>query len=183
MTSRQARVFEWLLVASIIGVVMTVGAGFYGRMAEDVRRLSFELAAEHFKTGVSAVRAYTYIHRGSEELERGIELYSDLPGLPGHITPDSEPVRVFLNRYGWPAATERQMVNRPSAEACLQLWYAFLHQPPSAAVQEASNEAEYRVSLTRDGQCRYQRRGERWQGAYFDYSPVTGAVSVVLPEE
>jgi hypothetical protein len=182
VTSRRTRVFEWLLVASIIGVILALAAGFYGRMADDVRRLSFELNAEHFKTGVSAVWAYSYVHRGSGELERGIALYTALTGAPGNQEPDAEPVRVFLNRYGWPAATERHMAHRPSPEACLQLWYAFLQDPPRAAVGQVE-EAEYLVSLTREGQCRYQPRGERWQGMYFDYSPETGAVSAVSPEE
>ncbi len=48
MTRRSARVFEWLLIATLIGIVLVFAVGLYGRMAGDVQRLSFQLAAQNF---------------------------------------------------------------------------------------------------------------------------------------
>lgn len=179
--SRSTRVIEWLLVAAIIGVILALTAIFYGRMAEDVRRLSFETTAEHFRVGVTAVRVYTYVYRDTEELERGIELYAALPGGPQRADTEA-PTRVFINQHGWPAASDPVRAQEPSVEACVQLWYALLHRSPRA-VTEGAARGEYQVSLTGQGLCRYRPQGLRQPQAHFTYSPVTGAVTLMSGDE
>lgn len=174
--SRSTRVIEWLLVAAIIGVILALTAIFYGRMAEDVRRLSFETTAEHFRVGVTAVRVYTYVHRDTEDLAQGIELYAALPGGPQRLAPEI-PTRVFINEHGWPAASDSTKTQSSSAEACVQLWYALLQQPPRAVIEDATR-GEYQVSLTEQGLCRYRPKGLSQPDAHFTYSPVTGAVTL-----
>lgn len=185
MAVSQKRVFEWLLLGAVIGVILTLAANFYARMAGDVQRLSFELAAEHFKTAVSGVRAHYYVYRGKPELEEGVVLHSALPGFeqsPGRQEADS--VRVFLNARGWPASTQSRAAAEDgvqTAEECRQLWNAFLVRPPKAAI--GAEEADYRVLVPRADTCRYQRLRPPLEGSYFDYSLLNGQVSLYLSAE
>lgn len=185
MAATQKRVFEWLLLGAVIGVIFTLAANFYARMAGDVQRLSFELAAEHFKTAVSGVRAQYYVYRGTPKIEEGVLLHSVLPGFeqnPGSQEADS--VRVYLNARGWPASTESLAAAEDgvqAAEECRQLWNAFLVRPPVAAI--GAEEADYRISVPRADTCRYQRQRPPFEGSYFDYSVENGQISVTLSAE
>ncbi len=185
MAANQKRLFEWLLLGAVIGVILTLAANFYARMAGDVQRLSFELAAEHFKTAVSGVRAQYYVYQGKPELEEGVLLHSVLPGFeqsPGRQEAGS--ARVFLNARGWPASTESLAAaedGAQSAEECRQLWNAFLVRPPVAAI--GAEEADYRVLVPRADTCRYQRQKPPFEGSFFDYSLKNGQISVTLSAE
>lgn len=178
---RSRRATERLLVVAIIGVILALSALFYARLADDVRRLRFEIMAERFRLGVTAVRIATYVHQDSKELERGIELHALRPG-EAHSAAIEPPTRVFINDHGWPAASEAHLVQKPSVEACRQLWYALLHQPPEATADKPLPD-EYQVTLTKQGLCRYQTQERRGRNVYFEYSPESGEVIVRSQEE
>lgn len=188
MAASQKRLFEWLLLGTVIGVILTLAANFYARMANDVQRLSFEVAAEHFKTAVSGVRGYYYVYRGKPEVEEGVLLHAVLPGFElSSERQEADSVRVYLNASGWPAST----INRAAAEdgvvtaeECRQLWQAFLVRPPATTTElREAEQADYRVSTPRADSCRYQRLKPPFQGSYFDYSLKNGQVSVNLTSE
>lgn len=188
MAASQKRLFEWLLLGTVIGVIVTLAANFYARMAGDVQRLSFEVAAEHFKTAVSGVRAHYYVYRGQPEIEEGVLLHAVLPGFD--LSPErqeADSVRVYLNAQGWPASTTSRAAAEDgvvTAEECRQLWRAFLVRPPAATTEfNEAEQADYRVSAASPDRCRYQRLKPPFEGSYFDYSLKNGQVSVNLISE
>lgn len=189
MAVSQKRVFEWLLLGSVIGVILTLAANFYARMASDVQRLSFEVAAEHFKTAVSGVRAHYYVYREKPEVEQGVLLHSALPGFElSAERQEASSVRVYLNARGWPASTLSRAAAEDgvqTADECRQLWQAFLVRPPAATTleEDLSEEADYRASAPRADICRYQRLKPPHEGSYFDYSLQNGQISLELTPE
>ncbi|WP_341936516.1 hypothetical protein [Marinimicrobium sp. C2-29] len=184
MPRRSTRLFEWLLLAMVIGIVLMGAVALYGRMAGDVQRLSFELAAQNFQTAVSGVRAEWYIRRSRGEAMTESVLYSELPGLAGREAKGD--TVVYLNEEGWPANTENRQLaqdGRQTLEECLQLWQALLQEPPRATLsEEPEPEAVYQVRLGEDGQCRYRHLYDAEGRQYFDYWPATGRVSSYTPQ-
>lgn len=184
MTSRSARLFEWSLLAIVISIILVFAVGLYTRMAGDVQRLSFELAAQNFKTALSGVRAQWYIQRTRSEPESDVVVFSELPGLPVGLE-DASDIIVYLNAQGWPVTTRsRREANdgRLSAEECLDLWQAFLHQAPTASLADPPPpQAVFgvaRVGEGRDSACRYRHLVDAFGGQYFDYRPSDGEVFV-----
>ncbi len=184
MTSRSARLFEWSLLAILIGIVLVFAVGLYTRMAGDVQRLSFELAAQNFKTALSGVRAQWYIQRTRGEPESDVVVFSELPGLPVGLE-DASSITVYLNAQGWPVNTRsRREANdgRLSEEECLDLWRAFLHQAPAASLADPPPpEAVFgvaRVGEGRDSVCRYRHLVDASDSQFFDYQPSDGKVFV-----
>lgn len=183
MTSRTARVFEWSLIAVLIGIILVFAVGLYTRMAGDVQRLSFELAAQNFKTALSGVRAQWYILRTRGEPDRDVVVFSELPGLPTGLE-DASNIIVYLNAQGWPVNTRsRREANdgRLSVEECLDLWQAFLHQATASLADPPPPEAVFgvtRVGEGRDSACRYRHLVDAAGSQYFDYRPSDGEVFV-----
>lgn len=184
MPRRRARLFEWLLLAIVIGIVLMGAVALYGRMAADVQRLSFDLAAQNFQAAVSGVRAEWYIQRSRGESATESVLFSELPGIAGREAKGE--VVVYLNKEGWPANTKsRQLARdgRQTLEECLQLWRALLQEPPQATISEKpGSEAVYQVRLGGEGQCRYRHLYDAEERQYFDYWPATGRVSSYAPQ-
>jgi len=181
MATRRTRTFEWALLLIVIAGVLIAAANFYGRLAGDVQRLSFELAAQHFQTAVSGVRAQWYVQRSRNEPDSDVVVFSELPGVPGSEGP-ADPVRVYLNPQGWPVNTDSRadaQSGQLTSEHCLQLWRALLQEPPEASLAaEPPASARYQVSLEEAGHCRYRHLVDATGGQYFDYQPETGRVEV-----
>lgn len=181
MATRRTRTFEWALLLLVIAGVLIGAANFYGRLAGDVQRLSFELAAQHFQTAVSGVHAQWYVQRSRNEPDSDVVVFSELPGVPGSEGP-ADPVRVYLNPQGWPVNTDSRADAQSGSvtlESCLQLWEALLQDPPEASLAESPPPgARYRISLEAEGQCRYRHLVDAQEGQYFDYQPGSGRVVV-----
>lgn len=184
MSQRSPRVFEWLLIAALIGIVLVFAVGLYGRMAGDVQRLSFELAAQNFKTAASGVRAQWYLQRARGEAERDVVVFSELPTMPVGLE-DASDIRVYLNPQGWPVNTRSRREaadGHLDPEECLDLWRAFLHQAPPVSLEEAlAPNAVFGVAKVGEGResaCRYRHLVDADGRRYFDYFPFDGRVSV-----
>lgn len=189
MTSRSSRVFEWSLLAIVIGIVLVFAAGLYGRMAGDVQRLSFDLAAQNFKTALTGVHAQWYVQRTRGEVDDDVVLFSELPGRPTGLE-DASTITVYLNARGWPESTRSRRAasdGRLSAEECLELWKAFLHQAPAASLEDPpAPSAVFGVSSVdkgRDRACRFRHLVDAGRGQYFDYRPSDGTVTIVSSPE
>jgi|GEM_PF-1566154 len=182
MSQRSPRVFEWLLIATLIGIVLVFALALYGRMAGDVQRLSFELAAQNFKTAVSGVRAHWYIQRAQGETGQDAVVFSELPTMPVGLEGASD-ITVYLNPQGWPVNTRSQREaadGRLDPEECLDLWRAFLHQAPLASMEEALEPTAVfgvaKVGEGRESACRYRQLRDDSGRRYFDYIPFDGRV-------
>lgn len=183
MPEKNARTFEWLILFSVIGVVVLVAVGFYTRMIGDVQRLSFELAAQNFKTAVSGARAQWYIARGRGEPAVAVKLYGDLTARARNkAAQGQDPVQVYLNGEGWPANTRDSSGardGRQTREECLQLWQALLREPPSASFDDSGQPGTaYRIEVTEEGYCRYRHLIGGKERQYFDYNPRSGQIKV-----
>lgn len=185
MAGRNARVFEWILLILVIGVIVTLAAGVYSRMAADVQQLSFRLAAQNFETAVSGVRAQWYVQQSQGNPDYTVTVYGQLPGAPVEGQ-GASPVKVYLSRGGWPVNTSSlAQAQNGTLEVweCAQLWEGLLYQAPKATVegQKPAEKGDYSVSMvTEEGGevCRYRHLLDGSERQYFDYSPGTGRVSV-----
>lgn len=185
MAERNARVFEWLLLIIVIGITVMLAVGVYTRMAADVRQLSFRLAAQNFETAVSGVRAQWYVQQSQGNLDYTVTIYGQLPSAPVERQ-DTSPVKVYLNRHGWPVNT----ASIPQAQdgvleawECMELWNGFFTQAPPVQLEGAKSQdtSSYSVStLTVEGEeaCRYRHLLDEAGRQYFDYFPRVGRVSV-----
>lgn len=185
MANRGRRPLEWSLLLIIIGVVLVPAVQFYGRLAGDVQRLSFELTARNFQAAVSAVRAEWYLRQSRNEPVADVMLFSELAGP--EISAPSGAVQFYLNPQGWPANTESRSSagsGEQTLEGCLQLWQALLQEPPKAAIDKRTDTgAAYQVQLGENGQCRYRQWENGQERRYFDYFPNSGRIFIESPQE
>ncbi|WP_027328834.1 hypothetical protein [Marinimicrobium agarilyticum] len=177
--------FEWTLLILVISVIVTLAVGVYSRMAEDVRQLSFKLAAQNFETAVSGVRAKWYVQRSQGDLDYTVTVYGQLPSSPVDGQ-EMSPVEVYLNRSGWPVntASAAQAQDRTlEVWECAQLWNGLLYQAPKVEIegQESAETGDYEVSAVTDQDekaCRYRHLLDESGRQYFDYFPRNGRVVV-----
>ncbi|WP_347330945.1 hypothetical protein [Marinimicrobium locisalis] len=185
MAGRNARVFEWLLLIIVIGVIVMMAVGVYTRMAADVQKLSFKLAAQNFETAVSGVRAQWYVQQSQGNVDYTVSVYEQLPIAPGEGQ-GTRPVTVYLNRQGWPvntASTATAQDGTLETWECMELWSGLFYGAPSirSEGQESSGNAVYSVSsvvVEGDQACRYRHLVDGPIRQYFDYLPRHGSVTV-----
>ncbi|MFO1388073.1 hypothetical protein [Cellvibrio sp.] len=158
--------FEFYFVMSIIGVILLVGFHRYNRLADETRRLSFEVLAQNFSAAVQSQHAHWII----SQQRIGSDSLLDVENRRVQFSPDGWPIGVDLADYGSAQIT---------LSGCFSLWVAFLQNAPAISVRGANPppKESYRLALSNDGQCRYI-----WtlaeQELHFDYSPVTGVVKI-----
>ncbi len=116
-------------------------------------------------------------------------VFSELPGQATGREGASD-ITVYLNAQGWPVNTRSRQDatdGRLSAEECLDLWKAFLHQAPAASVTDPpASEAVFGVAKVgegRDSVCRYRHLVDVNAGQYFDYRPSDGSLDVYSSPE
>jgi type II secretory pathway pseudopilin PulG len=165
---RGFRMFEFLLVTAIIGVIVLFGISRYLELGRETQRLGFELLAHNFTASVAGARAQWLI----QSMQGGTRQYLDVDGI-----------RLYMNEQGWPARVGDQIdsVNQDlTAKDCLKLWQALLRNAVRASVEgeEARGEAGYHISLSGTANCRYELVTEFPDGHYFDYSPTDGKVTI-----
>lgn len=181
MAERRARLVEWSVLLVLISIILAVAFNYYARLAGDVQRLSFELAAQNFQTAIAGARAQWYVQRSRNEPASDVVLFSELPGLATGGRP-ADRVRVYLNNQGWPANTEsRASAQRggPTVETCRQLWQALLVDPPLVSIEQPpTSDAVYQIELGGEQQCRYRHLNDAAGRRFFDYQPFTGEVTV-----
>lgn len=171
MTRRQFRMFEFFLVAAVIGVIALMGISRYLDLGRETRRIGFELLSHHFTTAVANARVHWLIQGvqgGSREF---------LEGDGAHL---------YMSPAGWPASTENKITSVPqdlTPDDCLDLWFELLQNPMQASLEgkEPRGERRYHISLLERGICRYELVTREYNSHYFDYSPADGRVSLRVP--
>lgn len=176
---RGFRVFEFLVVSVIIGVLVLVAINRYEALGRETRRLGFELLAHNFTAAVAGVRAHWFIQ-----------------GQPKVTSVDGE--QILMSTTGWPSgivtrAATRALVtqrantnlnaNQKQVEICWQLWETLLQNPSPTTLegQQQRGEQRYHISWVENEFCRYELVTKRLNSHYFDYSPKTGQVLLHVP--
>lgn len=186
MTRRGFRMFEFLLVVCIFGVIVLVGVSRYLELGRETRRLGFELLAHHYTTAVAGVRARWLIQGGSHPSVEfnGVEF---------------EGIHVRLSPEGWPIDAEHPTEKNSeessektngvegdqSSARCLRLWRALLQNPMPASLEGGEQRGERRYHITEVDRyvCRYELVTKESGPYYFDYSAKTGQVLIQVPPQ
>jgi len=154
--------FEFYFVVSVIGLILIVGIQRYFKLAEDTRRLSFEILAKNFSAAVYNHHSHWIMAQQS-------------PDKNYQIVVDDSVIQFSLQ--GWPLAVDVDQSGgeNVSLAGCVSLWNTFLQNPPaiSSSDEKPSNSRPYHVKLTADKKCRYELMAT---GFYFEYSPFSGQV-------
>lgn len=163
--------FEFFIVAAVIGVIALAGISRYLELGRETRRIGFELLSHNFTTAVANARAHWLI----QKINGNARDYLDMEGL-----------LLYMTSAGWPASGERSIasVERDlTAGDCLLLWQKLLQNASPASLEgaQARGERRYHIRLAAAGVCRYELVSETFESHYFDYLPATGQVVLTVP--
>jgi len=171
MTLRGFRIFEFFIVAAVIGVIVSAGISRYLELGRETRRIGFELLSHNFTTAVANARVHWLI----QKMNGSARAYLDMEGVPLYMSPT-----------GWPASGERKVASIErdlTAGDCLLLWQNLLQNPSPVSLEgtQARGERRYHIRLAAAGVCRYELVTEVFESHYFDYLPTTGQVVLNVP--
>jgi hypothetical protein len=161
--------FEFYFVLSVIGIIMMVAMQRYLHLAEETRRLSFEVVAKNFNAAV-----YNHHTRWIMAQQQTKVFQLNIDNLDILFTPQ-----------GWPLAvvTEKQLSPGTSVASCLSLWDNLLQNPPSISSDggDAYGSRVYHLSVSQEGACRYELITESPSEFYFEYAPLSGRIIFHTP--
>ncbi len=159
--------FEFFFVMVAIGLIVSVGMQRYSQLAEETKRLNFEVIANNFNAAVYNHHArWIVAQQQSTKLSRinidGVEFQFSAQGWPLSIFADTAP------------AIPTQIQN------CLSLWNNLLQNPPPISYnnENLSQSFTYHLSITPEGNCRYKLLTPQLPEYYFDYAPSIGKVTI-----
>jgi hypothetical protein len=154
--------FEFYFVMSVIGIIVLIATQRYLQLAEDTKRISFEVIAKNFSAAVYSHHA-RWIMAQSQTSTRQLHL----DGLD-----------ILFSAEGWPLAIVRGEPLSPevSTISCLSLWNKLLQNPPSISSDghDPYGSYTYRLSLPQAGTCRFELASEPPGEFYFEYVPLSG---------
>jgi len=157
--------FEFYWVISVIGVIAVIGIHRYSKLGEEVQRFGFEVLAQNFSAAV-------YNHRSRWILAQQRDNYL--------LRIDKSLVQFSLQ--GWPLAVlnNEPAYTRVTLSSCLSLWKGFLQNPPAISIDgsDAYGSRAYHLSLKTENLCHFEWMQDSSGGFYFEYSPVSGGVSI-----
>ena len=161
--------FEFYFVMSVIGIIVLVAMQRYVQLAEETRRLSFEVVAKHFNAAVYNNHARWIVAQQHTKTFR-----LKLDGVDIQFSPQ-----------GWPLAvlTNEPMVAGVSVNSCLSLWQSLLQNPPSISYYggDPYGSRHYHLSLSLENACRFELITEQPGQFYFEYAPYFGKVLFFTP--
>lgn len=162
--------FEFYFVMSIIGIIVLVAMQRYLQLAEETRRLSFEVVAKHFNASV-----YNHHARWIMAQQQTKTFRLDVDGLD-----------IQFSLQGWPLAviTNKSQTSGVSVASCLSLWNNLLQNPPSISYDggDPYGSRIYHLSLSHEANtCRFELITEHSEEFYFEYAPLSGSVTFHTP--
>lgn len=159
--------FEFYFVVAAIGLILAVGMQRYLQLAEETKRLNFEVVAKNFTAAVYNhharwIMAQQHQVKTSTLLIDGIEIQFSLQGWPESIT------------------TKGTSEKPDPVTKCLSLWNNLLQNAPPISYNDRSKKDAfiYHLSLTTEGNCRFELITNNPLEYYFDYAPTIGKVTV-----
>lgn len=166
MTTRRGfRLFEFLLVTVIFGIIVLFAVNRFEELGRETRRLGFELLAHNFTTAVAGVRT-RWLIQGQPEVVV-------LEGWDLRMSPE-----------GWPlATTSATEQGLEQGAACLSLWQTLFQNPQPATVEgsQLRGERRYHIRGLNNEFCRYELVTKERESHYFDYTAKTGQVLIHVP--
>ena len=161
--------FEFYFVLSVIGIIVLVAMQRYVYLAEETKRLSFEVVAKHFNASV-----YNHHARWIMAQQQTKTFQLNIDGLDIQFTP-----------LGWPLAvvTEKPLSPVVSVANCLSLWNNLLQNPPSISsdIGDTYGSRIYHLSVSQEGACRYELITKSPDEFYFEYAPLSGRIIFHTP--
>lgn len=162
--------FEFYFVMVVIGIIMLIGLQRYFQLAEDVKRFSFEVLAQHFNTAVYNFHTQWMLAQAGGERKDSLKL---------------EDVDVQFSDKGWPLSVQKNgvILSSTSITTCYQLWMTLLQNPAPISFPggDIYGSRVYHLSLSPEGLCRYQLITDIKEEYYFDYSSKTGQIIIHTP--
>lgn len=161
------KIFESLIIFSIISVLIYVGVNYYTKPIA-----SSQVSIIEHHAGIFS-RMVLNIHAVGVSLKKSQVTISD---------------SVFnLNENGWPANTEGNMspsIRNQTDRECQQIWESIFANAPSSEliVNAYKKKVGYVISLNKNVICRYQLARKQEGSYFFDYDVSSGAVTVFRPE-
>jgi hypothetical protein len=160
--------FEFYVVLSVVSVVALFGIQRYSDIAKEAQRFGFEALAQNFSATV-----YNYRSRWILDQQRDKNVLE----VDGSL--------VQFSMQGWPLAvlSNENVYAGVTLSSCASLWKTFLQNPPTLSYKgsQASGTATYHLVINSENLCRFERTVSESPGFYFEYSPVSGEVSIHTP--
>jgi MSHA pilin protein MshB len=161
--------FEFYFVMSIIGIIALIAIQRYTQVAEETKRLSFDVLAKHFQAAV-----LNYHSRWIMVQQQTKTFPLPIDGLDVQFTAEGWPIDIGVGEQLSPVA---------SASSCLRLWENLLQNSPPISYEggEPYGSYAYHVRFSLENGCRYELVTENPGEFYFEYSPVSGEVLFHMP--
>lgn len=161
------KIFEFLIVLTLIAVLVFVGVNYYTKPIGKSQRSVIEFHAGIFSRMIANVHAV-----GQSTHRRRVSVGETV---------------FFLNENGWPANTNAKMsasLKNQTETECQQLWNSVFTNAPSSRISANSykKNVDYVISLNKNVICRYQLARKQEGTYFFDYDVSNGAVTVIRPE-
>ena len=157
--------FEFYVVISVISLIALFGIQRYSKLAGEAQRLGVEALAQNFSAAV-----YNYRSRWIIEQQRGSNLLK-----VGDIL-------VQFSAQGWPMAVlaNESPYMSVTISSCLSMWKTFLQNPPALSYEGGDTYGThvYHLVISSKNVCRFEWAGNPSKNFYFEYSPISGEVSV-----
>ncbi|HOY21920.1 MAG TPA: hypothetical protein PK002_02145 [Cellvibrio sp.] len=156
--------FEFYFVMSVIGIIVLVAMQRYLQLAEETKRLSFEVVAKHFNASV-----YNYHARWIMAQQQTKTFRLELDGLDIQFSPQGWALAVINNNT---------KISDTSLANCLSLWNNLLQNPPSISYDggDPYGSRVYHLKVLPEGGCRFELTTDHPKEFYFDYMPFSGKV-------
>jgi hypothetical protein len=161
--------FEFYFVMSVIGIIVLIATQRYLQLAEETKRLSFEVVAKNFNAAV-----YNHHARWIMAQQQIKTFQLNVDGLDIQFSP-----------HGWPLVVLNQsrIATDASVNNCLGLWNNLLQNPPSISYSggDPFGSRRYHLNITLEGACQFELITEHPGEFYFEYAPVSGKVQFFTP--
>ena len=156
--------FEFYFVMSVIGIIVLVAMQRYLQLAEETKRLSFEVVAKHFNGSV-----YNHHARWIMAQQQAKTFRLEVDGADIHFSPQGWALAVINNNT---------KISDVPLVSCLSLWNNLLQNPPSISFEggDPYGSRTYHLEVLPEGGCRFELVTERPNEFYFDYMPFSGKV-------
>lgn len=166
-SNQRPRLFEFLIVSCVVALTVAEARIFYRAISNDAIDVVAQSYAGSFERTVSSIHALA-----SPEKTRFVKVGS---------TP------FFLNEYGWPANTEKNLsasIYNQSDLECRQLWEGVFSNKENNEFSDLryKRNVEFTVSLNKKRICRYSLMLKQEGSIFIDYDVITGSVRVVHPD-
>jgi MSHA pilin protein MshB len=161
--------FEFYFVMSVIGIIVLVAMQRYLQLAEETKRLSFEVVAKHFNASV-----YNHHARWIMAQQQTKTFRLEVDGLDIQFSPQGWALAVINNNT---------KISDVSLASCLSLWNNLLQNPPSISYDggDPYGSRAYHLSVPQEGACRYELITEYPGEFYFEYAPLSGRIIFHTP--